>query len=162
MALKYHKVASGFTLIEMLVVITLIGILASVVGLRYGTLQESARDTARLSDLNQLALTLNLYKQDHGNLPAESGVICSNQLECPALNTISEIVRDLGLMVGDSDRYVYTYTESEACNSQYTVATLRTTVEIASNSNATEKQARCQNLAASADEYIMILEYFRL
>ncbi len=164
--IKDISLMRGFTLTEMLVVISIIGILLAVVGVRYGAVQEGARDTARLSDLGQISLTLNLYKQEHGNLPTlpsgESETICSDTSVCPApLNDISQIVHDLGLLVGDPDQYVYNYTDSEPCNGNYDVATLRTSVEVASNDNTAEKIAVCSGLGSSdGHEHIVILEYF--
>jgi prepilin-type N-terminal cleavage/methylation domain-containing protein len=60
----------GFTLIEILVVIAIIGILA-VIGLsELRGAKESARDSVRMSDLAQLRLALNLYFDDSDAYPA--------------------------------------------------------------------------------------------
>ena len=54
----------GFTLIEMLVVISLIGILAAIALISFGSVQKSARDTNRKSDIKQYQTALEMY----GNL----------------------------------------------------------------------------------------------
>ena len=155
---------AGFTLVEIITVIAIIGILAAAVSVGYGTVQTSARDSARLSDLEQIRLALNLYKQDRGRLPTESGTICSNGSVCPTLNTIRQAVHDLGLLVGDPDLFVYTYTAAESCNADFTVATLRAVVEVPSNDNTAEQTALCSNLTTTSgvQERIIILEYFEL
>jgi len=51
----------GFTLVEILVVIAIIGILASVVLASMGGARSKGRDTKRISDVKQLQLALQLY-----------------------------------------------------------------------------------------------------
>ncbi len=50
---KSHS-QKAFTLIEMLVVISLIGILAALAMVSFSSVQKQARDTARKSDLKQI------------------------------------------------------------------------------------------------------------
>ncbi|HTY40073.1 MAG TPA: type II secretion system protein [Candidatus Paceibacterota bacterium] len=52
---------SGFTLIEMLIVIAVIGILASIVLVGLGPIQKQARDSRRVSDLRQVQTALEIY-----------------------------------------------------------------------------------------------------
>jgi general secretion pathway protein G len=59
----------GFTLIELLVVISILGILASIVIASMSGSRERARDAVRISDLQQLSLTLALYRDANGNYP---------------------------------------------------------------------------------------------
>lgn len=55
----------GFTLIELLVTISIISIL-SVIGLTsFNIIKSKTRDTIRKSDLNRLALALDIYAQTH-------------------------------------------------------------------------------------------------
>lgn len=51
----------GFTIIELLVVISVIGILAGLILARLGTAEKSGRDTRRKSDLNQYRIALENY-----------------------------------------------------------------------------------------------------
>jgi len=60
----------GFTLIELLVVIAIIGILATIVLVSLGTARRRARDTRRIGDLRQVALALQLYREDNTGYPA--------------------------------------------------------------------------------------------
>jgi prepilin-type N-terminal cleavage/methylation domain-containing protein len=61
------KNREGFTLIEMLVVIAIIGALAAVIVLGLGSARSKARDTRRLADLRQIQNFLeNRYKNIEG------------------------------------------------------------------------------------------------
>ncbi|WKZ25733.1 MAG: type II secretion system protein [bacterium] len=51
----------GFTLVEMLVVISLIGILAALALVSFGSSQKQARDSQRKSDLKQFQTTIENY-----------------------------------------------------------------------------------------------------
>lgn len=65
-----RKSQKGFTLIEILIVVAIIGILASValVGLR--PVQSKGRDARRISDLRQVQAALELYFSKNGQYPA--------------------------------------------------------------------------------------------
>ena len=56
-----HQTGAGFTLIEMLVVICLIGILAGLALVSFGGAQKQARDTTRKSDLKQYQTSVEGY-----------------------------------------------------------------------------------------------------
>lgn len=59
----------GFTLVEVLIVIAVVGILASVVLVGLGPIQRQGRDARRLSDLRQVQTGLELYYSRNGSYP---------------------------------------------------------------------------------------------
>lgn len=64
------KIHNGFTLIEMLVVISLIGILAALALISFSSVQKQARDTTRKSDLKQYQTSIEGYaSKNNGNYP---------------------------------------------------------------------------------------------
>ncbi len=69
-----NSAKKGFTLIELLVVIAIIGILAVVVLLALTSARAKARDSRRLSDVNQLQKSLELYFDAHDRYPSSVNV----------------------------------------------------------------------------------------
>jgi len=59
----------GFTLIEILVVVAIVGILSSIVIAKLNTAREKARDAQRVASVNQITNAVALYQNDNGGLP---------------------------------------------------------------------------------------------
>ena len=70
----------GFTLIELLVVIAIIAILAALILAALSSAQKGARDSQRLSDINQIKTAANSYQSDNGSWPASIAAIGTNYL----------------------------------------------------------------------------------
>jgi len=64
------KQSLGFTLIEVLIVISIIGILSSLTLLGLGTFRASGRDVRRVTDLRQISNALELYYAKIGAYPS--------------------------------------------------------------------------------------------
>jgi prepilin-type N-terminal cleavage/methylation domain-containing protein len=67
-----NKNQRGFTLIEMLVVIAIIGLLASVVLLALNSARSKSRDAKRAADVRQIMTALELYFNDCGSYPSSA------------------------------------------------------------------------------------------
>lgn len=61
--------SSGFTIVELLIVIVVIGILAALVVVTYNGIQQKARDTERKTDINALHGQLEAYQAQNGKYP---------------------------------------------------------------------------------------------
>ncbi|WP_395093773.1 DUF1559 domain-containing protein [Armatimonas sp.] len=70
--------SQGFTLIELLVVIAIIAILAAILFPVFAKARESARKTACMSNLKQIALAAIMYAQDYDEMFPGSGGNASN------------------------------------------------------------------------------------
>jgi len=60
----------GFTIVELLIVIVVIGILAGITVVSYVGIQNQAHDSAIQSDLKQFATRMQMLKADNGTYPA--------------------------------------------------------------------------------------------
>lgn len=65
----------GFTIVELLIVIVIIGILAALVLNSFRGVQERARDTKRQTDANAQASQLEVYYTDNGGYPQFTGQV---------------------------------------------------------------------------------------
>jgi general secretion pathway protein G len=59
----------GFTIVELLIVIVVIGILAAITIVAYNGVQQRARDAQRQSDVVAITKALEMYYLDHGQYP---------------------------------------------------------------------------------------------
>ena len=79
------KLSKGFTLIEMLVVISIIGILATLVAANLNSARARARDAQRKSDLKNISTASRLYYNDTGKYPQST----SGQLDACDPGTVA-------------------------------------------------------------------------
>src|SRR4030043_1047218 len=63
------KSKKGFTIIEMLTVMGIIAILASLALVSFGSAQRKARDTQRKNDLKRIQVALESYRSDSSQYP---------------------------------------------------------------------------------------------
>jgi general secretion pathway protein G len=87
----------GFTLLELLVVIVILGILATFVGSRIMGKPEEARQTQARIQIQALENSLNMYRLDNGEYPStEQGL--KSLVEKPAVGNIPRKWRDGGYL----------------------------------------------------------------
>lgn len=68
------KTSSGFTIVELLIVIVVIGVLATITIVAYNGIQTRARDTTRASDIAAIRKALDLYRASNDRYPAHTGI----------------------------------------------------------------------------------------
>lgn len=61
---------TGFTIVELLIVIVVIAILAAITIVAFNGVQTRARDSERIQKINNIAKAIELYKIDNGRYPA--------------------------------------------------------------------------------------------
>lgn len=78
------RTQSGFTIVELLIVIVIIGILAAITIVAYNGIQDRARASSASSALSQAASKLGIYNADNGTYPsslATAGVVDSSDVK---------------------------------------------------------------------------------
>jgi prepilin-type N-terminal cleavage/methylation domain-containing protein len=72
--ISFKKKTSGFTIVELLIVIVVIGILAALVITTYNGIQQKARDTERKTDINAIHGQVEAYSAQNGKYPTLANV----------------------------------------------------------------------------------------
>jgi len=72
--ISFRKKSSGFTIVELLIVIVVIGILAALVIITYSGIQQKARDTERKTDVNGVHGQVEAYYAQNGKYPTLANV----------------------------------------------------------------------------------------
>lgn len=83
--MKKTLLGKGFTLVEVLVVISIIGILSSILYVSFGESKEMARNKAIQAELKEVQLALELYKSQNGRYP-EANTSCDTEYGFPPNN----------------------------------------------------------------------------
>lgn len=90
----------GFTIVELLIVIVVIAILATITIVAYNGIQVRARDTQRSELVTNIKKALELYKIDHGQYPsatANPGVFGGWEASTDTAGTFMEYLKPYGL-----------------------------------------------------------------
>lgn len=70
---------NGFTLIELMIIVTIIGILAAIVIPTFSNANETAKSGALASQLNTVKKSLVMYKTDHNGIYPTDAQLITNQ-----------------------------------------------------------------------------------
>ena len=80
------KERNGFTLIELIVVITIISLLTIVTVSQFQTAKKKANDVARKGDINAVSKALQMYFNDYGYFPAQNEIVWGGTFEDSSAN----------------------------------------------------------------------------
>lgn len=110
----------GFTLLELLVTISVIGILVSVLASSFTTAQQRGRDTKRRADLLEIQKSLEQCYALNGTYPLVTDVVSGSPLSCGTQTTMNFVPND----PKNTGNYVYTYSVNAASDGYCTCALL--------------------------------------
>ena len=108
----------GFTLIEMLIVVAIIGILAALLIPNAMSALQKAKQKGTVKDVNTIATALIDHVTDRGNVPAHTGILKANDTIVEGLQGFYVKVLPLKDQWGNPF-YVYT---RDACDGHYGIA----------------------------------------
>ncbi len=121
-----HK-KQGFSLAELLVVISIIGLLSSVIIVSVSNARQNSRDKVRIVDIEQLRLTLRLYAEENGTYPSSNGPISG----IVGLNAFGSLPTD---PINDST-HSYQYDSAYDCNGSTKKVVYATAMETSGMAN---------------------------
>lgn len=81
MVSRFRARHKGFTIIELLIVIVVIGILATILFVSYTSAQAKSRDSRRITDAKAIEAALESYRSTNGDYPASNGSAATSNWE---------------------------------------------------------------------------------
>ncbi len=156
---KIRDTHSGFTLIELMVVIAVIGMLAVIILAAISTARQNTREKVRVSDLGEVEFALTIYKEANRSYPSFPNGIqigSGSALDTQIQNFIGSIPRD----PRDGGVYGYWFDSNFTCSDTGQAVIFVRTMEQAKNANFNEvcTDPSADETVAGASSYIQILK----
>jgi prepilin-type N-terminal cleavage/methylation domain-containing protein len=101
--------SSGFTIVELLIVIVIIGILAALVVIAYNGLQTRARDSTRVTDMRNIKTAIESYYADNGTYPPNPVAYRVSSMASLVPKYIKQAPTDPINAAQDGKAYIYYY-----------------------------------------------------
>lgn len=147
----------GFTMVELLVVMVVIGLLAGLIIANTAGARQRSRDAARKYDLRQLKTALRLYYNDFQAYPDDTGgniMGCGDGTEACSWGGVFETdqtqyMKQIPLDPLDQAPYVYSYDLDPELPADTDSFWLTTYLENDSDEDAAKSQMRCDSQVTS-------------
>lgn len=154
----FHRHKKGFTLVEILVALSILAILAAIVMMNMSEAKKKARDTQRVSDMQQLAIAFRLYKDfNSANPSAASGEVLGDgagAVDTAIATYLTNTIKD-PINSGSSQYY---YDSSYNCNGSLKAVIYAKTMERTNAGNWALVCGTTYSDGTSANTYGMIIQ----
>lgn len=75
------KKKNGFSLVELIVVITIIAVITAVGVISFSGTNKKSRDSRRMADLEKIRMALEIYRQENGIYPSNSSSLSPTYIQ---------------------------------------------------------------------------------
>lgn len=135
--MRANQSRPGFTLVELIVVVAIIGFIASAILVGLTATQLDARDKRRISDLRQIEAALNLYYSRYNSFPSEaSGANGNMSTNAIFLNAVGPFLQGAPIdPVKYSGTYFYYYDGKHNCGGKDQVVIFARQMDRPENAN---------------------------
>jgi len=130
---KKSKFHSAFTIVELIIVVSVIAVLAGIAVFTAATIQKSTRDSARDAQVSIIASSLEKYYRDNGEYPSVAAMTSSD---------IATLKQKLG--ISNASVFKLPLAGPSVINSIATSSPSATTVVYSGNTTDTTKNTQCQ------------------
>ncbi|MFA6462426.1 MAG: type II secretion system protein [Candidatus Shapirobacteria bacterium] len=138
---------SGFSLIELLVVISIIGILTAVLVVNFMGMRERAKDAQKIQDLNSIKSALRMYYNDNQSYPTTG---CDDEVGVYNSTCLNESVGKTYMPSMENIGYSYAYMDSSGDTFR-----LKAALETGAGSDDTDSQVKC-GVGVTEDKVFMV------
>jgi general secretion pathway protein G len=135
----------GFTLLEMLITVSIIGILAAITSANLGGARTRARDTERVTEVSQIALAVEHYYNACRQYPAMLALTANNGT-CPVGVTLDSFITSIPTDPLNNGTFVYVY----AVNGTFDDFVIKATLE--TNSSSLENDVDGTKVSEDCDD----------
>jgi prepilin-type N-terminal cleavage/methylation domain-containing protein len=164
MVFRMNSSKKGFTLVELMVVVALILVMATIIMAAVSQARQNTREKKRLSDLANIEFALTLYKEKNRSYPSfpigiEAGAEENNILVGYIAQFNGNVYSD-PLAAGGDGVYEYWYDSDFTCSEPGQTVIFARTMELSKNANFTSvcTDSGADTSVASANSYIEILK----
>ncbi len=104
--------SQGFTLLELLVVVALIGVFSTLGLNAFTAVQQKSRDSQRKTDIEQIRIALELYRSDNSTYPSPAQLYTGGTCGAAFTSGTTTYMQKVPCNPKPVEIYVYTYTAS--------------------------------------------------